>query len=244
MNTIIKTHELTKTYQGKRAVDTLSLSVKKGEIFGFLGHNGAGKTTTISMLITLLNPSSGQAWINGYHITGQSMEVRRSIGYLPEQVALYNELSVSENLQFFASLSGAGQPKKQTEKVLEKLHISSWKDRKVSHLSKGMRQRVGLAQAIIHEPAILFLDEPSSGLDPQGTLELRELLRQLNREDGTTIFMNTHMLTEVSHLCTSIGILQNGKLIIQGRLEKVLSQFPGEANLEDIYLKAMEKGDK
>ncbi|MBN2625309.1 MAG: ABC transporter ATP-binding protein [Spirochaetales bacterium] len=242
MKPIIQIEGLTKAYQEKEVVRNLHLNIEKGEIFGFLGHNGAGKTTTISMLITLLEPSEGNAWINGFNVMGESMEVRKHIGYLPEQVYLYGDLTVEENLIFLGKLSGIVHPRERALTTLAQLNFSDWRDTKVKQLSKGMRQRVGLAQAILHQPEVLFLDEPSSGLDPQGTLELRDILRKLNRENGTTIFMNTHMLSEVSHLCTGIGILQTGRLIVSGSMEEVLGRFPGETSLENIYLKAMKEG--
>ncbi len=242
MNHSIQIEDLTRTYGQRTVVDNLSLTVAEGEIFGFLGHNGAGKTTTVSMLTTLLQPSSGNAWINGKSILNESMEIRRQIGYLPELVELYADLTVEENLNFLARLSGLSDPRAAVQHTLSVLNFTGWKDTKVRFLSKGMRQKVGLAQAILHKPRVLFLDEPSSGLDPQGTLEMRNILAELNREEGTTIFMNTHMLSEVAQLCTSIGILQNGRLLYAGKMEQVLSLFPEGSSLEQIYLQVMQEG--
>lgn len=243
MKNIIETFGLTKTFKNKIVVDHLSLSIEKGEIFGFLGHNGAGKTTTVSMLITLLNPSAGSGRINGFDIQKDSLKVRKQIGYLPEQVDLYGDLTVSENLIYLGRLSGLTNPKSHVDDVLKLLNFTDSRNTKIRHLSKGMRQRVGLGQAILHKPQVLFLDEPASGLDPQGAMEMRDILRRLNREEGTTIFMNTHMLSEVSQLCTSIGILQMGKLIVSGAMDSVLSRFPQGFSLEQIYLQAMAEGE-
>ena len=228
---------LTKVFDSITAVDNVNLTVEKGAIFGFLGHNGAGKTTTVSMLITLLEPTSGKALIDGQDVLRDSIKVRRLIGYLPENVNLYGDLTTAENLRFLGELSGIDHVEKRIDEVLDILKFSQWKHTKVRQLSKGMRQRVGIAQAILHQPKILFLDEPASGLDPQGTKEIRELLLSLNRDYGTTIFMNTHLLSEVSKTCTDIGIINHGKLLLAGPINWVLQQFPEEKSLEDIYLK-------
>lgn len=230
---------LTKKYGQFTAVDNLSLTVDKGEIFGFLGHNGAGKTTTVLMLITLLLPTSGHALIDGLDIVKDNLKVRQRIGYLPENVNLYGDLSVQDNLRFFGKLSGVIDIEHRIDEVLSVLNFSTWKNKKVNQLSKGMRQRVGIAQAILHQPQLLFLDEPASGLDPQGTKEIRELLLTLNQEYKTTIFMNTHLLSEVARTCTSIGIINHGRLLLSGPIDSVLAQFPEEKSLEDIYLKCM-----
>lgn len=228
---------LTKIFDGFTAVNELNLTVKKGEIFGFLGHNGAGKTTTVLMLITLLMPTSGRALIDDLDVVKDSIKVRKQIGYLPENVNLYGDLTTAENLRFFGRLSGISDVDKRIDEVLEILNFSQWKHQEVKQLSKGMRQRVGIAQAILHRPKLLFLDEPASGLDPQGTKEIRELLLALNKDYGTTIFMNTHLLSEVTKTCTSIGIINHGKMLLSGPINYVLEQFPEEKSLEDIYLK-------
>jgi ABC-2 type transport system ATP-binding protein len=236
----ISIKDLSKDFQNKRAVDRLTTDIGAGEIFGFLGHNGAGKTTTISMLITLVEPTSGDATIMGRSIRRESLEVRRYIGYLPEQVEMYSELTVRETLVFLGRLSGVRSVKTRVEEVLNDLSMTAWADMRLGLLSKGMRQRAGIAQAILHRPAILFLDEPMSGLDPQAAQEMRTLLVALNRDFGTTICMNTHQLTDAQKLCTSIGILKEGRLITSGRLDDVLSRFPAGSTLEDIYMDAME----
>lgn len=234
---MLLTENLGKKYGDFSAVDNLNLEVKEGSIFGFLGHNGAGKTTTISMLTTLILPTSGRAFIGGYDVVKDNFKVRNLIGYLPENVTLYGDLTAVENLRFFGKLSGVKDVDASIEATLKLLDFTEWKDRKVKTYSKGMRQRIGIAQAILHNPKILFLDEPTSGLDPQGTKELREILLMLNRERGTTIFMNTHLLSEVTKLCTDIGIISKGKLLLADSIKNLEKEFPEEKSLEEIYFK-------
>lgn len=231
------TENLGKKYGDFSAVDNLNLEVKEGAIFGFLGHNGAGKTTTISMLTTLILPTNGRATIGGYDAVRDNLKVRNLIGYLPENVTLYGDLTAVENLRFFGKLSGVKNVDASIEDTLKLLEFSEWKNRKVKTYSKGMRQRIGIAQAILHNPKILFLDEPTSGLDPQGTKELRDILLMLNQERGTTIFMNTHLLSEVTKLCTDIGIISKGKLLLSDSIKNIEKEFPEEKSLEEIYFK-------
>ena len=212
------------------------MEIAPGEIFGFLGHNGAGKTTTISLLTTLLLPTSGGASVFGYDVVKQNREVRQQIGYVPENVRLYNDLTVAENLRFFGELSGVVDTAARIEAVLEYLGHPEWRDRRVGTFSKGMRQRVGIAQALLHQPAVLFMDEPASGLDPEGQRAIGDLIVRLNREFGITIFMNTHQLSEAAKLCTSIGIMNHGQLVIAEKLQNVIARFPDTPSLEDIYL--------
>ncbi len=234
---MLVTENLGKRYGDFSAVEDLSLEIKEGSIFGFLGHNGAGKTTTISMLTTLILPTSGKAYLGGYDVVKDNLKVRNMLGYLPENVALYGELTAVENLRFFGKLSGVKDVDASIEETLKLLDFTEWKNRKVKTYSKGMRQRIGIAQAILHKPKILFLDEPTSGLDPQGTKAMRDILLKLNTEWGTTIFMNTHLLSEVTKLCTDIGIISNGKLLVADSLKNIEKVFPGEKSLEEIYFK-------
>ncbi|PKM90783.1 MAG: ABC transporter ATP-binding protein [Firmicutes bacterium HGW-Firmicutes-12] len=234
---MLRTENLGKKYGDFTAVDNLNLEVKEGSIFGFLGHNGAGKTTTISMLTTLILPISGNANIGGYDVVKDNLKVRNLIGYLPENVTLYGDLTAVENLRFFGKLSGVKDVDASIENILKLLEFTEWKNRKVKTYSKGMRQRIGIAQAILHNPKILFLDEPTSGLDPQGTKELRDILLLLNQERGTTIFMNTHLLSEVTKLCTDIGIISKGRLLLADSIKNIEKEFPEEKSLEEIYFK-------
>lgn len=237
---IIKVKDLTKVYGELLAVDGVSFEVKEGDIFGFLGHNGAGKTTTINMLTTLLKPTKGSTKIAGYDILQDEMQIKNLIGYVPENVQLYGTLSAYENLEFFAKLSGVADFKKNIDETLKFLNATHFAHTKISELSKGMRQRIGLAQAILHKPKILFLDEPTSGLDPLGVKELRDILIKLNKEEEITIFMNTHLLSEVTKTCKTIGVLKHGKLIYKDTLSNTMKRFKDENSLEEIYLN-MEK---
>lgn len=234
---MLMTEQLTKVYGEFEAVKELSLHVRESSVFGFLGHNGAGKTTTLSMLTTLILPTSGSASIGGYDVVRDNLKVRNLIGYLPENVMLYGDLTATENLRFFGKLSGLENVHSAIEETLKMLDFSEWKNQKVKTYSKGMRQRIGIAQAILHKPKILFLDEPTSGLDPQGTKELRDILMVLNREWGTTIFMNTHLLSEVTKICTDIGIISKGRLLMADSIKSIEAAFPEARSLEEIYFK-------
>lgn len=234
---MLKTQNLSKKYQEFTAVDGVNLDIREGAIFGFLGHNGAGKTTTLSMLTTLLKPTAGSAEIDGLDVTRNRLKVRRLIGYLPENVRLYGDLTVFENLEFFGKLSGLRHPEDAIRAVLRMLNFSDWEKQKVKSLSKGMRQRVGIAQAIVHRPKVLFLDEPTSGLDPQGTLDIRNILLKINSEWGTTIFMNTHLLSEVTKICTDVGIISHGKLLTAEPLDLLESRYSDCRSLEEIYFR-------
>ena len=233
----IAAKDISKLYGEKLALDGFNLSVDKGEIFGLLGHNGAGKTTAVGIFTTLISPNSGEATVSGYDIEKESSQVRNSIGYLPENIELYEYLSAFENLEYLGKLSGLKNPRNRILEVLELLEFQSHLNEKVSTFSKGMKQRIGVAQAILHSPQVLFLDEPTSGLDPEGVIQLREIISVLNKELGMTIFMNTHLLSEVTKLCTRIGILKNGKLIYDNSLSSTIDSFEKTDSLEDIYFK-------
>lgn len=241
MGLIIKVKNLTKKYKNFTSVDDISFEIEEGDIFGFLGHNGAGKTTTINMLTTLLKPTNGSITIDGYDIRKDNLKVKSIIGYVPENVQLYESLSAYENLEFFAKLSGIEEPHDEIMKTLEFLNATTYKDKKISELSKGMRQRIGLAQAIVHKPKILFLDEPTSGLDPMGVKELRDIIIKLNNEENMTIFMNTHLLSEVSKTCKTIAVLSHGKLIYKDSIDNTMVRFKDESSLEEIYFDIEEK---
>ncbi len=232
---MLEIKNLTKKYGDFIAVDHLNLVVREGAIFGFLGHNGAGKTTTLSMLTTLILPTEGSASITGYDIVHDNLKVRGLLGYLPENVMLYGDLTAAENLRFFGMLSGVDLIDDRINEVLKLLRFSLWKDKKVKTFSKGMRQRIGIAQALLHKPKILFLDEPTSGLDPQGTRDMRDILKVINEEMGTTIFMNTHLLSEVTKICTDIGIISKGKLLFSGSIASLEEDFGSAKSLEEIY---------
>ncbi len=232
----IEFRALSQAFGNFQAVKALTFDVAEREIFGFLGHNGAGKTTTIHMLTTLARPSSGTALISGHDIVTDPLGVRREIGYVPENVRLYDTLTTWENLVFFARLSGLSDAEDRVSQALEFLTITDLRDRRVGEFSKGMRQRVGLAQAILHHPKVLFLDEPSSGLDPMGMKMLRDLIVRLNDEWNMTIFMNTHLISEIAKTCTSIGVLSHGQLVYHDTIEAVTQRFGDDRSLEELYL--------
>lgn len=236
MTIAIKMERLTKRYNGFVALNDITLEIKQGEIFGFLGHNGAGKTTTINILTTLLAPTSGRASVCDCDVVSQSMKARSHIGYVPENVRLYDSMTALENLLFFAKLSGIDEPRERIDETLAILDCPELAIRRMGEMSKGQRQRIGLAQAILHRPDMLFLDEPTSGLDPLGIKTLRDLIVKLNREFGMTIFMNTHLISEVSKTCTSIAVLNHGSLAFHDTIEGVLARFKDDQTLEDLYL--------
>ena len=234
---LIRVVDLNHSYKDHAVLKHINFTIAEGEIFGFLGHNGAGKTTTINILTTLLQPTSGKVEIFGHNVIDHTFQVRRHIGYVPETVQLYDNMNARENLEFFAKLSGVKNVSKAVSETFTFLDCEDLADKRLGTFSKGMRQRIGLAQAIVHKPKILFLDEPTSGLDPEGVQMLRSIILRLNKELGMTIFMNTHLLSEVTKTCTSIGILKDGELIYQDSLGSTLKSFPDQASLEDIYLK-------
>lgn len=237
MNDIaIQARGLSKSYGETTAVSEINLSILREEVFGLLGHNGAGKTTTVNMLTTLLAATSGTIEVAGIDAEAHPNEVRRVIGYVPENVQFYDNLTTLENLRFFGRLSGLVKPDARIHEVLEYLDFTGHDKERVGTFSKGMRQRVGIAQAILHAPQVLFLDEPPSGLDPEGVHQLREVIIGLNRDLGMTVFMNTHLLSEVTRTCTSIGILRRGELAYHDTLAATMEAFPGEDSLEEIYL--------
>ncbi|MFZ5752351.1 MAG: ABC transporter ATP-binding protein [Pseudomonadota bacterium] len=235
----VSTSALSKSYDDTTVLHPLTLEVPKGEVFGFLGHNGAGKTTTIRLLTTLLAPTSGTARVAGHDVVSDPLGVRAAIGYLPENVRLYDRFTTRENLTFFARLSGVANPADAVRATLDFLDIAALADRRVGTFSKGMRQRVGLAQAILHDPQVLFLDEPTSGLDPMGVRQLRGIIEKLHAR-GMTIFMNTHLLSEVARSCTSIGVLAHGKLVFHDTMQAVADKYD-ERSLEDLYVGVAER---
>jgi ABC-2 type transport system ATP-binding protein len=234
---IIVIEDLHHRYGDTEALRGINLVVDGGEIFGFLGHNGAGKTTTLHVLTTLLTPASGAARVCGFDVVRDRLDVQRTIGYLPENVRLYDTLTAVENLRFFGELSGVADIAGAIDQTLAFLDCRDLAHRRVGTFSKGMRQRIGIAQAILHQPRVLFLDEPTSGLDPMGVRQLRDTIVRLNTELGITIFMNTHLLSEVARVCSTIGVLADGELIYRDSLANTLQRFPDEASLEDIYVR-------
>ncbi len=225
------------SYNGDLVLRDVDLTIDRGEIFGFLGHNGAGKTTTVNILTTLIKPTQGTALVDGHDVVTERELVTADIGYLPSEVRMYPHMTAAENLAFFAELSGVTDPKRAVAETLAYLDCSDLADRRVGSFSTGMRQRIGIAQAIVHRPSVLFLDEPTAGLDPAGIRQLRQTILDLNRDLGMTVFMNTHQLSEVSKVCTTIGVLNHGELIYKNSMAETASRFPNETSLEDIYVR-------
>lgn len=222
---------------GSEVLHGIDLTIERGEVFGFLGHNGAGKTTAMNILTTLLVPTGGHASVSGYDVVDSRPEVTRRIGYLPADVRLYGHLTAMENLVFFAKLSGVDRPREAAQETLDYLGAADLADGRLSSFSTGMRQRIGIAQAVLHDPEVLFLDEPTAGLDPLGVRQLRDTILRLNRERNMTVFMNTHLLSEVAKVCSTIGVLNHGDLIYKDSIEATVERFPDEASLEDIYVR-------
>ena len=233
---MIEVKDLTKRYGKNVAVDHLNFRVKKGQIYGFLGPNGAGKTTTMNMLTGYLAASEGKILIDGHDISEEPMEARRCIGYLPEIPPLYLNMTPLEYLEFAAELKGI--PKKQREeavsKVMEQTQICDMQDRLIRNLSKGYRQRVGLAQALIGDPKVLILDEPMVGLDPKQIIEIRELIRKLRKKH--TVILSSHILSEITSICDHVMIISHGKLVASDTPEK-LGQYMKSSDVMELRIR-------
>jgi ABC-2 type transport system ATP-binding protein len=223
MNEVIKTESLSKNYGKFCAVNQISICLNKGEIYGFLGLNGAGKTTTIRMLLGMISPSSGASYLLGKMVNAGSTELWEKVGYLVEVPYAYPELTVKENLEIFRRMRFI-KDKNAVNSIMEKLKISQYQDRKAKHLSLGNSQRLGLAKALIHNPEIIILDEPANGLDPAGIVEIRELLHDLAFNYGVTVLVSSHLLNEISKFATRIGIIHEGKLLMESNVEELDKQ--------------------
>lgn len=214
-NLAISTKRLTKRFKELVAVDHITFDVQRGEIFGFLGPNGAGKSTAIRMLCTLSRPSDGTATVAGYDIIKQDSEVRKHIGLVSEKMIMYNDLTARENLKLFGKLYDIPTPElnSRIDELLRFVRMEKWGDKRIGTFSTGMKQRINVIRALLNRPDILFLDEPTLGLDPQSTAEIRELIRTINKNNGTTMILTTHMMTEADMLCDRIGIIDRGKIV-------------------------------
>jgi ABC-2 type transport system ATP-binding protein len=238
---MIKVDGLTKRYARTVAVDHISFEVAKGEIVGFLGRNGAGKTTTMRMLTCFLPPSDGTASVAGFDVLEHPLEVKKRIGYLPESPPLYPEMEIGEYLTFVGKLKGlpSGELARRVDEVAERCAVGEVKTKLIGKLSKGYRQRVGLAQAILHNPEVLILDEPTSGLDPQQISETRELIASLAGDH--TIILSTHILTEVEHSCSKAIIIDRGRVVATDTVGNLLKRLRGsEAVLVDVRAESLE----
>jgi ABC-2 type transport system ATP-binding protein len=219
---MIEIKKLTRYYGQLAALLDLDLSIQQGEIFGYIGPNGAGKTTTMRILATLLEPTSGFASIDGLDVTRKGKQVRKSVGYMPDFMGVYDDLKVFEYLEFFAAAFGIPFRKRKgiVEGVLELTDLDAKKEFAVDSLSRGMQQRLGLARVLIHDPKVLILDEPASGLDPRARIEIRELLREL-KHMGKTIMISSHILSELEEICDNVGIIEHGQLVFSGSMEQI-----------------------
>jgi ABC-2 type transport system ATP-binding protein len=224
---MIKVENLTKYYGKRLAVDNISFNIDKGEIVGFLGPNAAGKTTTMRIITGYLSPTLGSVSIAGYNILSNSLDARRHIGYLPESVPLYTDMTIKSYLEYLARLRGvtSNKVRSRLNDVIEKCHLEEYTDTYIGKLSKGFRQRVGIAQAIIHEPEVLILDEPTIGIDPIQIAATRQLIKELGKEH--TVVLSTHILPEVSMTCQRAVIINHGKIVAEDRIENLSSLVRG-----------------
>lgn len=222
MSTIVRVEGLVKRYNGLPAVDGLDLEVEEGEIFGLVGPNGAGKTTTLRILATLLEPTAGDAEVAGFSVRRNPTAVRRVLGFMPDVFGVYDDMKVWEYLDFFGRCYGlpADRRRRMIGDLLELVDLTDKRDAYVAELSRGMQQRLCLAHALVHDPTVLLLDEPASGLDPRARVELRELLREL-RSLGKTILISSHILPELEELCSSIAIIDHGRVLAQGKVADI-----------------------
>ncbi len=223
---MIKTVNLTKAYKSLLALDRLNMFVEEGDIYGYIGPNGAGKTTTMKILATLLEPTSGAAEICGYRVGRDNKHIRPLIGYMPDFFGVYEDMRVDEYLTFFAAAYRIRGDKRKRiiDDVLELTDLTGKRDALVESLSRGMQQRLGLARALVHDPKVLILDEPSSGLDPRARIEIRALLKEL-KNMGKTILISSHILSELQELCNKIGIIEKGVLLFSGSVDEVRKQI-------------------
>jgi ABC-2 type transport system ATP-binding protein len=240
---IVKTTGLTKRYDHQIAVDQVSFQVMEGEIFGFLGPNGAGKSTTLLMLLGLSDPTEGSAEVCGLDPRKRAIEVKRLVGYLPENVGFYNDLDAVQSLQYIANLSGMEKKKIQSsiDEVLTTVGLTESATKKVGAYSRGMKQRLGVAEVLLKNPKVMFLDEPTLGLDPDGALKLVELIQSLNQERRMTVLLSSHNLHQVQKISHRVGIMIRGKMVAEGSIEALAREKFGlgdeQYSLEEIYMK-------
>ncbi|PWW27404.1 ABC-2 type transport system ATP-binding protein [Cytobacillus oceanisediminis] len=226
---MIEIIDLTKRYGKFTALDSLNLTIEKGSVFGFVGQNGAGKSTTFSILATLLAPTSGTAYVNGFNVQKEPKLVRKQIGYMPDFFGVYDQLKADEYLHFYGASYGIpfAEREKLIPQLLDLVNLSHKRDSYVDLLSRGMKQRLCLARCLIHDPEVLILDEPASGLDPRARVEMREILKEL-KSMGKTILISSHILPELAEMCDIIGIIDQGKLVAKGSVADIQAQLRGE----------------
>ena len=248
MEPVIDTIDLTKRYGSQTAVNHLTLRVNQEEIFGFLGPNGAGKTTTILMLLGLSEPTSGTARVCGIDPTREPVRVKRIVGYLPENVGFYEEMTGFDNVKYVARLNGMrdGASRGRIEEVLERVGLADEGRKRVGAYSRGMRQRLGIAEVLLKDPRVVFLDEPTMGLDPDGTQRMLEMMQSLSRDRGITVFFSSHLLDQVQRISDRVAIMLNGTLVAVGPIKELAEQSLGigqeRYKLEEVYMRYFRQG--
>lgn len=228
---VIRTENLTKEYGQFKAVDSLNLRVEKGEIYGFLGPNGAGKTTTILMLLNILRPSRGRIYLFGEKLSGASFDIKRRVGVVSEKQYLYKDMTAGEYLDFFGDLYGVRDKSRKMDELLAELDLLEVKNRRLGAFSRGMQQKLGFARALLHDPELLILDEPISGLDPTGIKQIRDLIEKENKM-GKTIFISSHVLSEVEKVCGKVAIINQGRLLAEESMEGLRRRLTDVLELE------------
>ena len=235
----VKVQNLTKIYGQQKAVNNISFEAKRGEVLGFLGPNGAGKTTTMKIITCFIPQTEGEALVCGHDVSEDPMEVRKKIGYLPEHNPLYKEMYVKEYLNFISKVHKVGNSKSRISDLIEMTGLGREQGKKIGQLSKGYRQRVGLAQAMLHDPEVLILDEPTSGLDPNQLVEIRSLIKQLGKEK--TVIFSTHIMQEVQAICDRVVIINQGNLVADDPIERLQEKVRGEVAVSIEFLEKVEK---
>ena len=245
---IIETHDLTKVYGEQVAVNKLNLMIKQGEVFGFLGPNGAGKTTTLLMLLGLSEPTSGDASVCGFNPNREPLKVKRLVGYLPENVGFYDDMNAGQNLMYVSRMNGIPDALAQSkiQDLLATVALLEEQKKKVGNYSRGMRQRLGIAEVLIKDPRVVFLDEPTLGLDPDGTQQMLQLIQSLSREKNITVFFSSHLLDQVQKISHRVGIMIKGQLVAVGPIQELANAKLGVGTerftLEEIYMKYFKEG--
>jgi ABC-2 type transport system ATP-binding protein len=240
---IIEAEGLTKKYGTQIAVNNLTLQIREGEVFGFLGPNGAGKTTTLLMFLGLTEPTSGKVRVIGFDSTREPLRVKEKVGYLPENVGFYDDMDARQNLRFIARLNRIPDKvsAKKIDELLQQVGLLEEAKKKVGTYSKGMRQRLGIAEVLIKDPKLIFLDEPTIGLDPDGTNRMLDLIHNLSREKNITIFLSSHLLDQVQRICDRVGIMIKGNLVAMGPIQELAKKKLGvekeHYTLEELYMK-------
>ena len=240
-NYVLETIDLCKKYGDLVAVDNLNLKVEEGIVYGLLGPNGAGKTTTILMLLGLTEPTSGQALVNGYDPCRSPLQVKSMVGYLPDNVGFYDEMSGEDNLLYTAALNGVARDEAQrrVKHALKRVGLSHAGHKKVGQYSRGMRQRLGIADVLVKDPKLIIMDEPTLGIDPEGIQELLSFIKDLAKEDGRTILLSSHLLHQIQQVCDKVGILVKGKLIASGTISDLEQQLLSQEEQMELELKAV-----